>query len=57
MDAWGPIVRLQCLVRLVVYGEKSERKALARLAFQNLVGEHSVAGVPASLYNLTNSVQ
>ncbi len=25
-------------------------------AFQNLVGEHSIAGVPASLYNLTKSV-
>ncbi len=26
-------------------------------AFQNLVSEHSVEGVPASLYNLTKSVQ
>ena len=25
-------------------------------AFQNLVGEHSIAGVPPSLYNLTKSV-
>ncbi len=25
-------------------------------AFQNLVDEHSAAGVPASLYNLTKSV-
>ncbi len=25
-------------------------------AFQKLVGEHSIAGVPASLYNLTKSV-
>ncbi len=25
-------------------------------AFQNLVSEHSIAGVPASLYNLTKSV-
>ncbi len=24
-------------------------------AFQNLVGEHSIAGVPASLYNLIKS--
>ncbi len=27
----------------------------ARLTFQNLVGEHSVKGDPASLYNLTKS--
>ncbi len=26
-------------------------------AFRNLVGEHSIAGVPASLYNRIKSVQ
>ncbi len=25
-------------------------------AFENMVGEHSIVGVPASLYNLTKSV-
>ncbi len=41
------------LVKCQVHNRPSESNFKA---FQNLVGEHSIAGVPASLYNITKRV-
>ena len=49
----------------IVYGNSAyiqkrlkhvKNKPRTLLSFQNLLGEHSIAGVPASLYNITKSV-